>query len=100
MSVDLKTVFKMSLQTSKKPSRSSAPNKCSFALIAGKYLNQVDAVLKKIDNIGGQVDKVPEAAFVFTAPNQKIHFLPESRNSHSPAMVKYFILFFSINVSA
>lgn len=43
-----------------------APNGCSFVLIANKYTERVDEVMRKIDDIAEQVDFVPIAAFLFS----------------------------------
>ena len=42
-----------------------APSGCSIVLIAGKYVKQVDDVMKRIDEIAEQTQFVPLAAFVF-----------------------------------
>ena len=42
-----------------------APSGCSIVLIAGKYVKQVDQVMKRVDDIAEQTEFVPLAAFVF-----------------------------------
>ena len=42
-----------------------APSGCSIVLIAGKYVRQVDAVMKKIDIVAEAVQFVPLVAFIF-----------------------------------
>ena len=43
----------------------AALDKCSIALVAGRYLNHMDEVLKKIDEIAESTDGVPIAVFLF-----------------------------------
>ena len=42
-----------------------APSGYSIVLIAGKYVKQVDQVMKRVDDIAEQTEFVPLAAFVF-----------------------------------
>ena len=42
-----------------------APSGCNIVLIAGKYVKQVDQVMKRVDDIAEQTHFVPLAAFIF-----------------------------------
>ena len=42
-----------------------APSGCNIVLIAGKYVKQVDQVMKRMDDIAEQTQFVPLAAFIF-----------------------------------
>ena len=64
------------------------PNGCSFVVIAGKYLNMVDDVMEKIDQITEDIAHMPEVAFVML--NEDVHDVEvniSARNNISPAMV-------------
>ena len=38
---------------------------CSFVLIAGKYLNEVDSIMEKIDAVGDKTEFIPWAVYLF-----------------------------------
>ena len=51
-----------------------APNACSAVLIAGKYLDRVDEVMRMVDQIGEETNNVPIAVFIFrTHETQKVN---------------------------
>ena len=81
-----------------------APSGCSIVLIAGKYVNQVDAVMKRMDDIAEQTQFVPLAAFIFDENaeiNLSARFVSKKmvgydyiyafyfRNDYSPTMVTF-----------
>ena len=41
------------------------PSGCSIVLIAGKYVKEVDQVMKRVDDIAEQTQFVPLVAFIF-----------------------------------
>ena len=42
-----------------------SPSGCSILLIAGKYVEKADEVMKRMDDIAEQVNFIPFAAYVF-----------------------------------
>ena len=61
ISLDFKTDIRISL----KSQGIAAPDKCSLVLVAGSYLNHMDEVLKKVDDIAESTDGVPIAVYLF-----------------------------------
>ena len=64
------------------------PNDCSFVVIAGKYLNMVDDVMKKVDQIAEDINKIPTVAFIIL--NKEIEDVKVNtviRNNFSPPLV-------------
>lgn len=41
------------------------PTGCSFVIIAGKYVQKINVVMKKVDNISDAVHHVPLASLIF-----------------------------------
>ena len=65
-----------------------APSGCSIVLIAGKYVRQVDEVMKRVDDIAEQTNSVPLVAFIFeNYYSQDIEIDSSLRDDYSPAMV-------------
>ena len=48
-----------------------APNLCSFALVAGKYLDHLDEVLRKVDELAESTDNIPIAVYLFREYNNQ-----------------------------
>ena len=61
-----------------------SPSKCSFAVIGGKYLDQVDEVMRMMEKI---TDMMPYAVFLMAEkPGQDIKFTVSTRHRRSPTM--------------
>ena len=64
-----------------------SPHKCSIVVIGGKYLNQIDKVMKKVDKITEDTAWMPSAVFlVAEKPGQDIKFTLSTRHRRSPTM--------------
>ena len=61
--IDLK--LEEDIEINVKTSGMEAPSGCSIVLIAGKYVKQVDAVMRRVGDIAEQTQFVPLVAFVF-----------------------------------
>ena len=62
----------------------NSPSKCSFAVIGGKYLDQVDEVMRMMEKIA---DMMPYAVFLMAEkPGQDIKFNMSIRHRRSPTM--------------
>ena len=61
ISLDFKTNIKISL----KSQGIAAPGKCTLVFVAGKYLQHMDEVLKKVDEVVESTDGIPIAVFMF-----------------------------------
>ena len=64
------------------------PNKCSIVVIGGKYLQQVDEVMRTVDKITKDRLWMPYAVFLMTEekPGQDIKFTVSTRHRRSPTM--------------
>ena len=63
------------------------PNKCSIVVIGGKYLRQVDEVMRTVDKITKDRLWMPYAVFLMTEkPGQDIKFTVSTRHRRSPTM--------------
>ena len=66
-----------------------SPNKCSIVVIGGKYLEQVDEVMRMVDKITEDIAWMPYAVFLMAEkPGQDIQFNVSTRDNMSPAMVR------------
>ena len=65
MSCDIKMDISISLKTQ----RIGAPNACSLVLVAGKFLDQLDEVMGKVDQITKSTGTVPIAVYLFRSSN-------------------------------
>ena len=67
----------------------NSPNKCSIVVIGGKYLQQVDEVMRMVDKITEDIAWMPYAVFLMAEkPGQDIRFDVSARDNMSPAMVR------------
>merc|ERR1711994_958274 len=65
----------------------NSPNKCSIVVIGGKYLEQVDEVMRMVDKITEDLDWMPYAVFLMAEkPGQDIKINVSTRGSTSPTM--------------
>ena len=63
------------------------PNKCSIVVIGGKYLQQVDEVMRTVDKITKDRLWMPYAVFLMAEkPGQDIKFTVSTRHRRSPTM--------------
>ena len=63
------------------------PNKCSIVVIGGKYLDQVDKVMRMVDKITEDIAWMPYAVFLMVEkPGLDIKFNVSSRDNMSPTM--------------
>ena len=61
--------------------------KCSIVVIGGKYLQQVDEVMRMVDKITEDLDWMPYAVFLMVEkPGLDIKFNVSSRDNVSPTM--------------
>ena len=67
MRLDLSGDSSLSLKTG----GMEAPNLCSFALVAGKYLDHLDEVLRKVDELAESTDNIPIAVYLFREYNNQ-----------------------------
>ena len=66
---------------------SKSPSKCSIVVIGGKYLEQVDEVMKMVDKITEDIAWMPSAVFLMAGkPGQDIKFNVSTRHRKSPTM--------------
>ena len=64
-----------------------SPHKCSIVVIGGKYLNQIDKVMRMVDKITEDTAWMPSAVFlVAEKPGQDIKFTLSTRHRRSPTM--------------
>ena len=79
----------------------NCPNDCSFVIIAGKYLNMVDDVMKKVDQITEDIAHMPEVVFLLLNEDiTDVEIDTEVRNNVSPPMVSdLFVLGLDFNKS-
>ena len=65
----------------------NSPNKCSIVVIGGKYLEQVDEVMRMVDKITEDIAWMPSAVFLMAEkPGQDIKFTVSTRHRRSPTM--------------
>merc|ERR1712155_146175 len=65
----------------------NSSNKCSIVVIQGKYLEQVDEVLRMVDKITEDIAWMPSAVFLMAGmPGQDIKFNVSTRHRRSPTM--------------
>ena len=65
----------------------SSPSKCSIVVIGGKYLEQVEEVMRMVDNITEDIAWMPSAVFLMAEkPGQDIKFTVSARDNMSPTM--------------
>ena len=43
----------------------SDPTGCTVVVVGGEYIHRLDEVMKNVDEIGDEMDRIPEAVFVF-----------------------------------
>ena len=61
-----------------------APNTCSLVLIAGKYLDKLDEVMEKVDQIVKSTESVPIAVYLFKAyKDQEVKLYDHKRCNNS-----------------
>ena len=66
---------------------SKSPSKCSIVVIGGKYLEQVDEVMRMVDKITEDIAWMPSAVFLMAEkPGQDIKFTMSTRHRRSPTM--------------
>ena len=66
---------------------SYSPSKCSIVVIGGKYLEQVDEVMRMVDKITEDLDWMPYAVFLMAEkPGQAIKINVSTRGSTSPTI--------------
>ena len=76
ISLDFKTNITISLKTQE----IVAPDKCSLVLVAGKYLDQLDEVMGKVDQITKSTGSVPMAVYLFKSyKGQEVHLHTHKR---------------------
>ena len=65
----------------------NSPNKCSIVVIGGKYLEQIDEVMKMVDKITDDIVWMPSAVFLMAEKRgQDIKFTVSTRHRRSPTM--------------
>ena len=65
----------------------NSPSKCSIVVIGGKYLEQVDEVMRMVDKITEDIAWMPSAVFLMAEkPGQDIKFNVSARDNMSPTM--------------
>ena len=65
----------------------NSPSKCSIVFIGGKYLEQVDEVMRMVDKITEDIAWMPSAVFLMAEkPGQDIKFNASARDNMSPTM--------------
>merc|ERR1711994_1040117 len=63
----------------------NSPNKCSIVVIGGKYLEQVDEVMRMVDKITENIAWMPSAVFLMAEkPGQDIKYTVSTRHRRSP----------------
>ena len=68
-------------------------NDCSFVVIAGNYLNMVDDVMKKVDQITEDINKMPTVTFVVhTNDDQEVSVNTLVRDNYSPPLVSCLLI--------
>ena len=70
----------------------SDPTGCTVVVVGGEYIHRLDEVVKNVDKIGDEMDRIPEAVFVFLNDEKypKNIFSKDNRTVSSPTMVKSF----------
>ena len=67
----------------------NSPNKCSIVVIGGKYLEQVDKVMRMVNKITEDIAWMPSAVFLMAEkPGQDIKFNVSARDNMSPTMYR------------
>ena len=65
----------------------NSPSKCSIVVIGGKYLEQVNEVMRMVDKITEDIAWMPYAVFLMAEkPGQDIKFNMSARDNMSPTM--------------
>ena len=63
----------------------NAPNTCFIPLVAGPLLHDLPSILRKIDSLGQEMQKIPYATFLLGDPTNIKHDIV--RHHMSPAVV-------------
>ena len=68
----------------------SDPTGCTVVVVGGEYIHRLDEVMKNVDEIGDEMDRIPEAVFVFLNDEKYPEniFSTDNRHVSSPTMVK------------
>ena len=65
------------------------PNKCSIVLVGHKYQDQVDRIMRIVDQLSDDIAWMPYAVFLMAEnPGQDIRFDVSAGDNMSPAMVR------------
>ena len=68
----------------------SDPTGCTVVVVGGEYIHRLDEVMKNVDEISGEMFRIPEAVFVFLNDEKYPEniFSTDNRHVSSPTMVK------------
>ena len=68
----------------------SDPTGCTVVVVGGEYIHRLDEVMKNVDKIGDEIDRIPEPVFVFLNDEKYPEniFSTDNRHVSSPTMVK------------
>ena len=70
-----------------KSSGMATPHTCSIVIIANKYLQEIEKIIKLIKNFTEESLTVPLAVFMVSDEEENVQFKVEAKKSYLPTMV-------------